>query len=315
VDGSALYTSHFLSYRYQEIYSYFAGKNWLYLGSDGSNFITTSFPWHRDWFTKIPILKFNFYYNPFPFFGGHFLIIPGTNFAQDGYAQMVQKTMSWPMQNKMPGGLSENDRIHPCVNPRAGFVERWLRFNKEKQVQVPHVKLKVGRGDLIIFDHRAVHCVQNNFPKFQRRLMTILLSKNAFDFKDDHYLLQRNSRPELMQEIVDLVVGERNHIGCPPYGSAILDTDFVRSTHFIDITKSLPGSKSYDQGSFAFEDGTKFVSNVDFPHYESIGNNYRRASLDASAAVKLQTDNNTESYGYANVHLGINAQNIKNYSS
>ena len=314
VDGSEVYTSHFLSKRYQEMYSYFAGKNWLYLGSDGSNFITTSFPWHRDWFTRIPILKFNFYYNPLPFFGGHFLIIPGTNFAQDTYAQMVQKTMSWPMQNRKPGGLSENDRIHPCENPRAGILERWFGSSTEKQIKVPHVKLKVGRGDLILFDHRAVHCVQNNFPRFQRRLMTVLLSKNAFDFKANHYLLERNSASEVMSEIVDLVVGERNHIGCPPYGLALSKTDFVNSTHYIDISKSVSSDKLYDRGSFIKDDGEIFVSTMDFKRYEAIGKSYRQKSLNDNAEVALKIDNNTSEFGYADVHLGINAQNIRNLS-
>lgn len=73
MEESKVFVQLFLSAKMQEIFTYFCGANWLYLGSDGSKFITTSFPWHRDWFTKIPIMKCNFYFNPIPFFGGKIL--------------------------------------------------------------------------------------------------------------------------------------------------------------------------------------------------------------------------------------------------
>ena len=44
VDSSDKFTNYFLGGRFDKIYEYFAGENWLYLGSDGSNFVTTSFP-------------------------------------------------------------------------------------------------------------------------------------------------------------------------------------------------------------------------------------------------------------------------------
>jgi hypothetical protein len=309
VDGSEIYTDYFLNSAWKSIYTYFAGENWLYLGSDGSNFITTSFPWHRDWFTKIPLLKFNFYFNPLPFIGGKFLIIPGSNFANDAYSQLIQKTMSWPMQNKVPGGLSENGRIPKIRNPRNIFSRIC-----DDEYEVPHVQLKLNKGDLVIFDHRAVHCVQNNFPKFQRRLLTVLLSKNAYDFDDNHYAFQHSTKEELMTEIVDLIVNERNHIGCPPYGNALLNSDFTKSNHYINIEAN-SGSEKYNSGTFILKNGFKFQSVLDFKKYATIGENYRQYFNQQNESFNYSQDKNAQDYSYADVHLGINAQNISKIES
>ena len=307
VDGSEVYTNFFLSSRFQKIFKYFAGENWLYLGSDGSNFITTSFPWHRDWFTKVQILKFNVYYNPLPFFGGKFLIIPGSNFTDDTYAQLIQKCMSWPIQNKRKGGLSENGRLHQLSNPRDIF-----RKTRKGEITVPSIKLKINKGDIILFDQRAVHCVQNNFPKFQRRLMTLLLSKNAYDFSDSHPNLQNSSRSELMQEIVDLVVNERNHIGCDPYGNALLETSFTESNHFIKIEKS-SNSDRFDKGSFKLKNGELLEFHLDLTKYNAIGRSYRDRINSGNLSDTQQRDKHSQDFSYEDAHLGINAQNIKNF--
>ena len=34
------------------------------------------------------------YYNPWPFFGGKFLLIPGSGIPDDAYSQMIQKMYS-----------------------------------------------------------------------------------------------------------------------------------------------------------------------------------------------------------------------------
>ena len=199
MEESKVFVELFLSKKMQDIFSYFCGDNWLYLGSDGSKFITTSFPWHRDWFTKIPIMKCNFYFNPLPFMGGKFLLIPGSNFESDNYSQMIQRCMSWPMQNKTPSGMNENNRLPVIKNPRDLFSWRNF-FGGNKKFDVPHIELSVGRGDLVLFDHRSLHCVQSTWPRFQRRLLTILIGKNAYDFSDSHYCFQRYGKEELMTD-------------------------------------------------------------------------------------------------------------------
>jgi len=299
VDGSDAFISYFLGGRFDSLYKYFAGENWLYLGSDGSNFVTTSFPWHRDWFTKIPLLKFNFYFNPLPFIGGRFLIIPGSNFTQDTYATYIQKAMSWPMQNRHPGGLAENDRFPLSKNPRDIFNKDQTKFD------IPHVQVKLNKGDLVIFDHRCVHAVQNTWPRFQRRLLTVLLSKNAYDLSDKHHLIKKFSREELMSEITDLIVNERNHIGCPPYGEALQQSSFTQSNHFIEIQKN--ESQKYNKGVFKLMSGEVKSYDLKFDRYSNIGSIYR-SYLDRVDAV---SHSNSQNFSYENVHLGINAQNIQ----
>ena len=303
LDNSKIYSDYFFSDEYKKVFKYFAGENWLYLGSDGSNFITSSFPWHRDWFIKTPIMKFNFYYNPLPFFGGKFLLIPGSGRPDDSYSQMIQKCIAWPMLNKKPGGMSENYRLPNTKNPRDIFS---LKNKMFKNKDIPHIELTLKKGDLILFDHRAMHCVQNNFPSFQRRLMTILISKNANDFSDNHYSLKENTRESLMREVVDLVVSERNHIGCPPWGEFI--GPIKDSNHFINIEKTTD-SQEYNQGSFRTSQGVEYMSILDKSHYADIGKSFREYS-DGISDVNSNTTNKEASYSYDDVHLGINSQNI-----
>ena len=297
VDSSKLFTEYFFGVDMQNVYQYFAGEKFLYLGSDGSQFKTTSFPWHRDWFTRMPIMKFNFYFTRHSFRGGKFMIIPGSNYCGDSYAANIQKAMSWPMQNKNAGGLNENGWLPETVNYRASLREQ----EGCGLYEVPHVELDVERGDLIIFDHRAVHCVQTTEPPVTRRLLTVLLSKNAFEFPDDHHLLKTATREDLMREVVDLVVSERNHIGCEPWGKWIYDHPFSKSDNFINIIKP-DNCEKYVIGGFG-----EFKSFIDFNHYAAIGKAYREKVGDVP---KDAADGQAQGYGYGDVHLGINAQNI-----
>ena len=105
-----------------------------------------------------------------------------------------------------------------------------------------------------------------------------------------------------MREIVDLVVSERNHIGCEAWGDAIRQHPFSKSRHFINIAKS-ENSAKFDVGYF-----TDFTSVLDFDRYAKIGKAYREK------IGQQQTDKAdalAQNYGYDDVHLGINAQNME----
>ena len=136
--------------------------------------------------------------------------------------------------------------------------------------------------------------------------MTILISKNANDFADNHYALKDNTRESLMREVVDLVVSERNHIGCPPWGEYI--DPIKNSNHFISIEKTLD-SEQYNKGSFLTSNGIEFTSILDKKYYANIGKSFREYS-DSISNVNSNTTNKEASYSYQDVHLGINAQNI-----
>jgi hypothetical protein len=317
-DSSELFMDFFFQERMLKVYRYFAGEDFLYLGSDGSHFITTSFPWHRDWYTRQPVLKMNFYFNPLPFFGGKFFVIPGSNFPGDSYASFLQKSIAWPMQNKLPGGISENAFLPLMRNPRRSLfqsVRAWFldKLGIEKDLpNVPHVSLHVEKGDVVIFDQRMIHCVQPTWPEFSRRLLTILLSKNAYEFSDDHYLLKAgHTRENLMREIVDLVVSERNHIGCPDYGEAMHKHPFSKTKHFISVEKQVTNTEAdasrYNAGHFPMQNGKKYMSVLDVNRYATIGADYRKnIGNDQGEADKLSAG-----YSYGDVHMGVNAQNIR----
>lgn len=117
-ESSKVFTDLLVSQKMQGIFKYFCGENWLYLGSDGTRFATTSFPWHRDWLTKIELMKCNFYFNTIPFVKGRFSLIPGSQYYDDEYFQRIQKSVSWPMQNLRQSGLTENNFLPEIVNPR-----------------------------------------------------------------------------------------------------------------------------------------------------------------------------------------------------
>ena len=330
VDTSQYFTDFFFKEEMQKLYRYFAGEDFLYLGSDGSHFLTTSFPWHRDWYTKNPILKINYYFSDFPFLGGRFMLIPGSNFASDSYAALLQKSMSWPMQNKFPGGMNENSFLPISENPRQSYLaQKWQNLKnyfsrKSDNIKIPHVSVKLNRGDVVIFDQRLIHCVESNFPIVPRRLLTILLSKNAFEFSDDHYLIKSgHSRQELMREVVDLVVSERNHIKIDAYGPAIRNHPLVSSPHFIEISKITDAntheSERFNFGRFKCSDKIRqkfgieeFSSRLDTRRYAEIGRKFRQETNDND---KDSADVYAESYSYEDAHLGINAQNIDRLST
>ena len=81
----------------------------IYLGSDGSCFNGQSFQWHRDWFAKSRMLKFNIYMNSGIHFGGRHLLIPGTQFTNDEFSQSVGRGGAWPFFPQKFGWLNENN--------------------------------------------------------------------------------------------------------------------------------------------------------------------------------------------------------------
>lgn len=306
-EDSAYFTDLIVSKKMQGIFKYFCGENWLYLGSDGSRFATTSFPWHRDWFTKIELMKCNFYFNTMPFLKGRFSIIPGTQNCNDTYVRRIQKSISWPMQNSHPSGMTENNFLPEIVNPREKNSFLGL-FKRRKDVfDVPHVKLKIGNGDLVIFDQRMMHCVESSFPQTTRRLMTFLISKNAFDLPPEHETLEMFSREEVMVDLLDLIVNERNHIGCEPWGKYYDSSSLANTNHYIKIDK-VGESEKYNRGAIVLDNGDRFESVIDFEKYAAIGKKYRQQY---SSAQKSSSDALAQEFSYQDVHLGINCQNIK----
>ena len=107
-----------------------------------------------------------------------------------------------------------------------------------------------------------------------------------------------------MSELTDLIVNERNHIGCEPYGNALKKVNFSQGSHFINIQREK--SEKYNVGSFKLKDGVVKKYNLDFEKYSAIGASYRD-KCNKSDSVR---HSNSQNFSYENVHLGINAQNL-----
>ena len=136
--------------------------------------------------------------------------------------------------------------------------------------------------------------------------MTLLVSKNAFDFSDNHYSLKNNTRESLMREVVDLVVSERNHIGTPPWGDYIGPIE--NTNNYIKIEKTSE-SKEYNLGSFKTSKGVNFSSTMDMNFYEKCGKDYRKY-IDSLGDKDINRSGNEMEYSYGDIHLGVNSQNI-----
>ena len=57
VDSSELYSKFFLQMNTRIFLDILQEKTGSFLGSDGSNFVASGFPWHRDWFVKTLMMK------------------------------------------------------------------------------------------------------------------------------------------------------------------------------------------------------------------------------------------------------------------
>ncbi|MGB0637020.1 MAG: hypothetical protein ACPGN6_06395 [Gammaproteobacteria bacterium] len=306
-EDSKFFTDLLVSQKMQGIFKYFCGEGWLYLGSDGTRFSTTSFPWHRDWLTKIELMKCNFYFNTIPFLKGRFLLIPGSQHFDGEYFQRIQKSVSWPMQNLRESGMTENNFLPEIVNPRKKRSFFNLFKRKKDAFDVPHVKLKIGNRDLLIFDQRMMHCVESSFPQVARRLLTFLISKNAFDLPPEHATLKQYSREEVMVDLLDLIVNERNHLGCEPWGKYYDSSSLANTNHYIKIDK-VGNSEKFNRGAIVLDNGDQFESVIDFEKYATIGQEYRQRY---SGAEKSSGNTLAQGFSYQDVHLGINSQNIK----
>lgn len=286
----------------REVFSYICGEDWVYLGSDGSRFNTTSFPWHRDWYTKSPLLKCNVYLNHNMFLGGNFLLIPGGGSPSDLFSRNIQKSISWPMQNKNPGGMNENDYLPDITNPRSKFSAFSSLFPQRK-FDVPHVKVKIKPGDVVLFDQRLMHCAESNYPRAARQLLTFLVAPNAD--KDDRFDYPSCDKKEVFGELLDLIVNERNHIGIEPWGKELLKTDFVNTKHFINIEKT--GDSDRWNSALVKDGDYSYSRSVDFNKYVEVAQKYKKM---VGINTKDENDVLTQDFSYGDVHLGINALNV-----
>lgn len=184
IDNNNFFTNLFFCDFYLKTYDYFAGKDWLFMGSDGQKYVKGGgYSWHRDWHLKTPQIKIFFLIDPKIALGQNFLIIPGGQNPNDIYSRNLSKASNWPMPNDNPTGLSDQDFLPECQNPRHVF-------SSSKKSYIPHVALMLKFGDALFFDQRNFHCLSGNLPKFDIKMMSFLISKNPFHFSTSDPVLK-----------------------------------------------------------------------------------------------------------------------------
>lgn len=224
VDDSEYFSKVAFDERFIGMAKYFCGEDFLYMGSDGSSFRNSSFKWHRDWFTHTPVLKFNMYLNPSRFFGGNFMIFPGSQTPSDSYPNLLNRALAWPFGETRDGGMNERGFFPHTPSPRQPLFKSIRRRIFGRRFQLPYTRLRVKRGDIVLFDQRAIHVVERTVPRVTRRLLTLLFAENPKSISQKHYLLnpvKEMTRDKLSKEIDSLFWLERELIKIPPYGKYI----------------------------------------------------------------------------------------------
>ena len=287
-DHSKIFTNLFFSENFTKKIEYFAGKNWIYFGSDGQKYVRSGFSWHRDWNTRPPIYKMFFKMTGTPQLGGDFMVIPGTHGVADDYAKNINKSMMWPLacQDHLDG-MSEKNFLVRIKNPRQ-FTERFSKTLKD----VPHVKVKLNKGDALIFNTSLPHNLSQGFPNFEINMMSILFAPNPLS-----NINNQNAKDDL-DYLIDLMVNERNHCKVDPYGPELSKHSFFdNKNHFIDV---LNENGEYVGGTLRFS-GIEHKRLIPFEFYKTIGSEYRKSISASLPPIKRSTVFGS----YSDVHLGI----------
>ena len=287
-DHSKYFTKIFFSKTFTRYYEYFAGKNWIYYGSDGQKYVRSGFSWHRDWNSRPVTYKMFFKMTSFPQFGGNFLLIPGAHFTSDKYSKNISKSMMWPLPSQdFHDGMSEKKFFNRIKNPRQYFE----RFSN-KLKDVPHVKVNLKKGDALIFNTALPHCLSQGFPDIDIKMMSILFAPNPLE---NGY---GDTAKEDLDYLIDLMVNERNHCKVEPYGPELEAHEiFQEHNHFIDVIEN---NNSYIGGSLFFN-GLKHERKIPFDFYKKIGEHYRSIVSDKI----IGRNQNTVFGSYSDEHLGI----------
>lgn len=240
LDSSQLLLKNVVNNDLAEIVSYLLGDDYIYLGSDGSCFISSSFQWHRDWFTTIPQLKVNSYFNRKSYTGGNFLVIPGSHNVSDFYTNNIGEGLGWPFGNSKTSGLNEREFFPEIPSAREVFsAPTSLRgFN------VPHQTIAIEERDIILFDQRLLHVVEEVKPVSPRMLCTALFTSNPSSVIDDifyrdyfrsvsRYFDRKVDADYLRSELNTLFWAERDQIGCSAYGPFVLLNEHLSEKHLM----------------------------------------------------------------------------------
>ena len=267
LDNSNYYTNIFFSENFQKIYKYLASQNWIYFGSDGQKYIRAGYSWHRDWNTKAPVYKMFFKMSNIPQLGGDFKIIPGAHGVNDMYSKLISDSMMWPLPAvNFLDGMSEKNHLVKIKNPRRYF-DKYSTHLKD----VPHVRIKLKKGDALIFNTSLPHNLSEGFPNINIDMMSFLFAPNPFDN------LKNDTPIDDLNYLIDLMVNERNFCNVEPYGNSLMKhTFFKKNNHFIEfISNNNINSKCKYIGGKLFFNNKIHQREIPFKFYEKLGKLYK----------------------------------------
>lgn len=298
-EESQFFLSEILIEKIWPIAKIIAGGSPIYFGSDGSCFNGQSFEWHRDWFTKARMLKFNVYMNSGMHLGGRHNVIPGSQFTDDSFSQLIGKGGAWPFKAKRYGWLNEYNYFPETPAPRDHYLKRKAREFLGRNY-LPYVGIKPSPRDIILFDQRSWHMVERPFPSIPQMLATALFAVMPSEVKGkDVNNGIENRKPSKIEELAALFVGERNMIRAKNYGKEFKNLPegflFFRSEHDIRDCDSMDGlSVELSDKSFQ-RDMTEIMK-----YYANEGRITR-------------LENQGLNDGYTDIMLGINYSNIAEF--
>lgn len=135
------------------------GTDFIYKGSDGVCFPSAS-NWHRDYLIRSKSCKMLVYLEKNTKTSGPFCAIAGSHFIDDSFSSFLSHALTWP-EPPVGGGFNEKQFFGAGNDPRIVGDNRVL----------PYVEVETTPGDIIIFNHNLVHCVNRPHVKKRRRLL------------------------------------------------------------------------------------------------------------------------------------------------
>jgi len=194
------------------------GSGAQYWGSDGSLFAHGS-RWHRDTATVGRRLKMNVYLSSASAMTGAFRIIPGSHNIGDEFSNHIGRATAWPESAHL-GGFSEKGYFPGTISPVSRAKKLYL---KSKKQHVPHHTISFDKGDVVLFDDRALHCVYAPVYAKLRRLITILFSEQPQQMKS-HISSAINFDPKKIDEETSTL----KQLECNQYSCSAYDKDFLQ---------------------------------------------------------------------------------------
>lgn len=172
------------------------GPSPRFLCSD-ANIFTSGAAWHRDHAPALPCLKFLYYFqNPLDDGSGDFWVLPGTHHVNDLYSNLMQSQCSWPTgktRNLDKGYifLKDNSQVSRLTSSEDGS-------------QLPAVRLRVTKNDLVIIDNRILHTTTRHLvPSVRVNMSLAFVAQPISDLCDKVKIVHPNLN--LAKEFDDLI--------------------------------------------------------------------------------------------------------------